>query len=520
MSKKKRNAYSKAHHDRADGVKRNGALTAGDVTRIAGDGDFTVDKFALMFAKTLAQQQVHDPAGKTSKRASKTYNKYTRENIESWLSSPTSSEKDLRDASIYLYQTNSRYRNLLNYYANIPCWYYTITPIGYNKDKVRAETFKKQYQKTCNLLETMGIEKTMREVVLVALREGAYYGVIWGGDGNSFILQKLDPNNCHIVSISDGGVFQFAYDMSKVKEEDLPTYYPPQFTAMYEEYTRTGNQYQVVPPEVSFCVKGDPTVVEYSIPPFSAILPSLYAIKNVEDLTETATELSNYKLISALLPLDDEGTPLLDYETAMQYYAHIAANVGDRVGVALSPFKLDGHNFEQSGTASQIDNIARANENFFAAAGTSALLHGATNNTSGVTKLALKADESLAFGWMLQCGAVVNRLLKTVSGTVKFKVTFLPVSIFNREEMIGQYKSAMNFGIAKLQYAACVGIPQYDLLGQSYMESELLDFDSIFTPMKTASTQSADDNGAGRPVEDDVSDAGEATRDSDANANR
>ena len=111
-------------------------------------------------------------------------------------------------------------------------------------------------------------------------------------------------------------------------------------------------------------------------------------------LTRKAESLTGY---GRTLPTDDEGVPLLDYETAMDYYSHIANNVGDRVGVAISPFELKSYDFEQSGTTAQIDKVARANENFFASAGTSALLHGATNSTSGVTKLAIKTDEGFAF---------------------------------------------------------------------------------------------------------------------------
>nr|DAO56443.1 MAG TPA: portal protein [Caudoviricetes sp.] len=478
------------------------------------------EEFAAAFAKAMAQQVIHDPDGKTSRRTSRTYTSYTRENIEGYLEAPTSNEKELRNASIFLYQTHSRYRNLLHYYACVPRWYYTITPLAFNPEKVKKETFRKQYQKVCNIIESMGVIRSMREAVLVALREGAYYGVIWGGDGNSFILQKLNPDYCQIVSITDGNVFQFAYDMSKIKESDLETYYPPQFTDMYRIYQAGGSQYQVVPPEIGFCIKGDSSIPEYSIPPFAAVLPSLYSIKNVEDLTETATELSNYKLIAGVLPVDDEGVPLIDYPTAMQYYSHIAGNVGDRVGVAISPFELKSYDFEQSGTIAQIDNVARANENFFASAGTSALLHGATNSTSGVTKLAIKTDEAFAFTIMNQCGAAINRFLKTLSGNIKFKVNFLPVSIFNESEMVDQYKSAMNYGMGKLQYAACIGIAQSDLLGQAYIENEILDFNTAFTPMQTAATRSAKDQSPGRPESDDISDEGEETRDTTTNDNK
>lgn len=476
--------------------------------------------FAKAFAKAMSTQVIHDPDGKTSRRTSRTYTSLTRENVDTYLNAPSANEKQLRTASVQLYQTHSRYRNLLHYYACVPRWYYTITPLAFNPDKAKKDTFKKQYQKACNLIESMGIVRTMRDVALVALREGAYYGCIWGGDGNSFILQKLNPDFCQIVSITDGNVFQFAYDMSQVKEADLATYYPPQFSEMYRAYQSGGSKYQVVPPEVSFCIKGDTSIIDYSIPPFSAVMPSLFSIKNVEELTETATELSNYKLLAGKLPLDDDGIPLIDYPTAMQYYAHIAGNVGDRVGVAISPFDLKAYDFEQSGTTAQIDNVARANENFFASAGTSALLHGATNSTSGVTKLAIKVDESFSFEIMNQCGAAINRYLKTLAGNIKFKLNFLPVSIFNEVEMIDQYKSAMNFGMGKLQYAACIGMAQADLLGQAFIENEILEIDKMFTPMQTASTRSSDDGNAGRPQEEDVSDEGEETRDTTANDNK
>lgn len=479
-------------------------------------------EFAENFAKNLAQQTIHDPDGKTSRRKSRSFQTVTRESVEGYLESPTANEKNLRDASILLYQTSSRYRNLIRYYANIPKWYYIITSLNYNREKTKENTFKSQYLKVCNLLDSMCIAKNMREVMLIALREGAYYGVIWGGDGNSFILQKLNPDNCQIVKITDGNVFQFTYDMSKISEADLPTYYPPQFTDMYNAYRQGGSQYQLVPPEISFCIKGDSSIPEYSIPPFSAVLPGTFSLKNIEDLTETATELSNYKLLAGVIPVDSEGVPLIEWPVAQQYYSHIANNVGDRVGVAISPFKLESYDFEQSGNTAQIDNIARANENFFASAGTSALLHGATNSTSGVTKLAIKVDEAYAFELMSQCEAAINRYLKTLGGSIKFKISFLPVSIFNEAEMVDMYKSAMNYGMCKLQYAVCTGASQADLLSQAYIESSILDMDNLFTPMKTAATRSANESSenVGRPLSDDLSEEGEKTQDTSANDNK
>lgn len=478
---------------------------------------------AAAFAKKLAEQVVHDPTGKTSKRATRTYTAtYTKETIEGYMASPSQNEAALRNASVFLYQSNSRYRNLINYYPNIPLWVYVMTPRNYNPDKSNKSSLRKQYFKVSNILESMGVIRQMREASLVAVREGVYYGVVWGGDGSSFIMQKLDPANCQITGITDENVFRFAYDMSKVQKVDLATHYPPEFTDMWNEYTRTGNQYQQVPIEIAVCLKADPSVPEYSIPPLSSVMANVYSIRNAEDQFDTSGDLTNYKLLHGKIDVDEEGSPAIDYDTAMDYYNHVAKNVGDRVGVAISPFDFKSYTFDQSGTSAQVNTVARATENFFSAAGTPALLHGATNSTSGVTKLAIKVDESFAFGLMYQGQSVINRFLKTLPGTVKFKIRFLEVSIFNREEMLAKYKEALNYGVGKLEYMACLGIPQHDILGEHYVEDDVIGINDLLTPLKTASTQSADVTSPGRPEESDseIDDAGEETRDNDSNDNR
>ena len=125
-------------------------------------------------------------------------------------------------------------------------------------------------------------------------------------------------------------------------------------------------------------------------------------------------------------------------------------------------------NFDRSGATAQIDEVSRANDNFFAEAGTSALLHGATNDTSGVTKLAIKVDEAYAFGLMYQAENIVNKFLKRMPGKIKFKIHFLEVSQFNREDKIGEYRNAMNYGIGKLEYLALMGIHQ----NQNWLSTE------------------------------------------------
>lgn len=310
--------------------------------------------------------------------------------------------------------------------------------------------------------------------------------------------------------------------MSQIKEENLDCY-PPEFTSMYANYKSTGQKWQQVDPSISVCVKADPSTPEYSLPPFCAVLPQLYVINDTQSLQEASGELDNYKLLAGEIPTDKDGVPTMAYKEMLEYYRHIGGNIGSRVGLAISPFKLTAVDFSKSASSDAIDATARAVSNFWSASGTNALLHGAENKTAGVAKLAIKSDEMLVFGMLDQCERQINRYLKTaMGGTIKFKISFLRTTIFNAEEMIKHYKEAMNYGIGKSYYMAALDIPQYDIDGLTYLENEILNIDEILTPLRTASTQSASSGDPGRPAMDEteLGEDGESTRDNDTNANR
>lgn len=478
-----------------------------------------VVEMPLWFAKQMIRQITNNPRNASSKK-SYTYSIYSKENIINWLQSPstTTNEKNLRDASNYMYVSSMHYNRLLNYYAGLYTGAYVISPLGFNPNEVK-ENFAKQFRKVSKALELMNIPNILREEILIALRDGAFYGVLLS-DNNSAFIQKIDPDYCRITSICDGS-FLYKVDMTKIASK--LEFYPAEFTKMYNDYLATGDQWQEVPVEISVCIKADSSIVDYTIPPFASVMPSLYTIANMEALQETATELKNYKMLHGEIPTDDKGNPLMDDKTVEKYYRHIANALGEYVGLALTPFHLTPFTFEQKTGVADVDDLGRAVANFWSNAGTSGLLHGRDNDTSGVMKLAIKNDETYVLGLVQQVERVLNRYLKTAfSGATKFKVNILPITVFNKDEYLKFYKEAAAFGLAKSQYAAALGIPQYDVSGLNYIEKKIVPFDEL-TPFKSSYTNSgSEDSGAGRPTSDDnnLTPSGEATRDNDTNANK
>ncbi len=473
----------------------------------------------LTFAKALRQLSTNNPNDSSSTKSA-TYSKYSRDNIIQWLQNPTSgsNEKSIRNASIYMYLASMHYKRLLAYYAGLFVGCYVISPLGFSRDDVK-DNFVKQYKKVSKSLELMNIPSLMHNAILVALREGAFYGVLLKDNTTAFI-QKIDADYCKITAICDGS-FLYSVDMTKIS--DKLEFYPPEFTAMHANYLRTGDKWQEVPIDISVCIKSDETLVDYSIPPFAAVMPSLYSLAAIESLQETASEIKNYKMLSGKIPVDSNGNPLISGDLIKEYYQQVRNALGGRVGLALTPFDFQSYTFENKTGVTDVDDFSNSTSNFWATAGTSGLLHGKENNTAGVTKLAIKNDETFVAPMVKQFERVINRYLKTAfSGTTKFKITILPVTVFNTDEYLKYYKEAAAFGIGKSFYAAALGISQNDVSGLDFLEKEVIHFDEL-SPLKSSYTISGSENSEiGRPQSDDgeLTPSGENTRNNDANANR
>ncbi len=471
----------------------------------------------LKFAK-LARASIWNTLDLSTK-PNPTYTRYTKSQILTYMQSPAANEKNIRNASIYMYDASSQYRRLITYYANLLTWAYLLTPVDYNPDKYNENSFKKQYLKAASYLNVLSLRHELKKAMTVMLREGVFYGASWS-TSDSFFIQAIPADYCYVTGVIDG-CFVYAVDMSQIRENKL-ILYPPEFTSMYKTYQKTGEKYQEVPENVSFCLKADDTTTGYSIPPFAATLPMLYDIETYKSLQETASAIANYKMITMKVPLDSKSNvPTMSFEEMQKYYNHVSANLPDYVGLSSTPFEVDSINFERSGGVDSVDIVSRAEEQFWQEGGTSSLLHGSPDGkTAGALDLSIKTDEEIMFAIQVQVERLINKMLKSMSGTQKFKITFLGSTIFNQKDMITLYKEASTLGIpgSKSAYAALLGVVPGDIQAMNMMEMDMLGMGDL-TPLQTSYTTAGE---AGRPEMDatDLTASGDATRESGANENR
>lgn len=465
-----------------------------------------------MFAK-LSKQPLADLTSNT--KSSLSFQKFTKDKIIEFLKNPQRNEKNIRDASIYMNNNSSQYHRLMAYYSFMATWAYIILPSKFDIQKAKTDNYRKQYTKVAQYVENMQIPHEMQKIAAVAFREDVFYGVTWE-TSESFMIQLINPDWCELSSREDG-IFNFAVDMSKIKEEEL-ILYPPEFTIMWNEYKKDGIKRKEVPSKISACFKVNEDL-PYPLPIFSGTMASLHDIEDYKALAKARTEVGNYKLINMEIPTKD-GEPTMSWNTIVDYYNQLQSQTPENVGTTASPAKLDTIEFEKSGGLNNVDDVSNAEGRFWSAAGTSELIFGGNKSSISSLKISIKSDEAIVIGFIRQVERWINRRLKDISGSIKFKIQMLPVTVFNREEMFKLYKEAATLGIpTKTMMGATLGINGGDFEALNYLETEVMQLQDNIIPLSSSYTQSSDD--VGRPTAeskgDDLTDSGQKTIDGDGN---
>ena len=269
----------------------------------------------------------------------------------------------------------------------------------------------------------------------------------------------------------------------------------------------------------SICILFDEGL-DYVLPPLAGAFSDIYLVEDYKDLMKSKEIINLYKLINLKYPIDKEGRLLMDEKIATTYYNQMASQLDATIALALNPFEMQEVSFDTN--KSDSDGTLKAQRDMFANLGISNLLFSNEKASSTALIESVKEDFSYVKPCLMSLQRWLNKKLKLAPGTIKFQVLFPDITVYNRKEMIGIYKESSSLGLPTKQlYAASLGLSPSDVVGLAFMENSVLGLQDIFIPLQSTYTQSASSGKAGRPLsEDPLSEAGDATKESDANSNR
>lgn len=427
-----------------------------------------------------------------------TFLRYSKDEIIKYMAHPDKNEKVLRDAVIYIYGASTHFHRLIEYFVSLSDFSFVVSPYKIDPDTVNMKTLKRNYRKVLNALSAMSIKTQFPKILRVCLREDTFYGTMWVTQ-DDILIQQLPSEYCRISSI-EGNVLNIAFNFTYFNtHKDLLEYYPEEFQLKYKEFRdkKTGKWIELDAP-TSFAVKCNNDILDYSIPPFVGILPEIYDLEDYKQLKLERTAIENYALLWMELPINESGDMMIPYERAYKFWHNLDEVMPEEVGSVLSPMKIEKISFERSNNGED-DTIADAERNLFTAAGVSSLLFNNEKASANALLLSIKADQAITYGIVKSIEDVVNRYIQYQNYGKNFKVTFLDVSPYNRQEVGDAYLKGCQYSMPMISYyGASQGLGQGELDSMSYLETKVLGLQDMFRPLQSSSTLSASDQ-TGRP---------------------
>jgi len=449
------------------------------------------------------------------------YKNFNRDKVQQWLSKPQSFEKQLREVVRFLFVSSSHFRRAVLYFATLPMFKYTIEMYGCSDfDELEPKNVKKKYLDVVNYVDVMNVEHEYAKISLICWLEDTFFGYEYRLK-DSFFIQPLDPNFCKISSIEDG-VYNFQFDLSyyNARLEELDRV-APEFKEKYTLYLSDRKKYrwQELSSERSICQKINENC-EYSVPPFSGILESLYDIEDFKQLKKSKTELENYLILGFSIPYMKNATSenqfALSLDKSLEFYNLAVDQLPEMVGALLSPFdKIEAIRVDKS--EKSINTVEEAEDAFYNDTGISKLLFNSGNASGASLTKSVEIDEMLVYKFLKQSERLINRKLKLFCKKIFFKLHFLEMTYMSKDDYIKNVKEGSMAGVpCKMRYASALGLSPSATIHNEYLE-KVLGIPERWLPLNSSFTQSGNNGGRPNTNEDELSPSAEVTIEQDAN---
>ena len=411
--------------------------------------------------------------------------------------------KAIRELSRYYYRTNGRYRNNINFLANLFLYDTVITPLYEVGGKGSKAQITKAFYNACSFVEALDIKSTLARITKEWLKSGIYYGILQEY-GNKVVVQDLpveycrtrfkDFNNLSILEF-DITYFITKYDDEKTRDAAILNF-PPAIQKGWRDYKnhKLKDPWIMVPASaggIVFCFAEDYT------PLLIAAIPDLAKLKDAVGREEKRDDNELYKLLIQRMPIDSDGHLVFELDEVAQIHAGTARMLQDldTVDVLTTFGDTTLENLQDSSAATQANNrIEKYSDNAWDSLGSSKLFFNADNSSS--LAYVIKRIESIMQEYINAYATWIKFLINSrFSRTgLTFDFEILPTTKFNIKDYTGYYLQQAQFGYPRMRVGAALGVKQRNLVSAIDFENEFLNLDEKMIPLMSSYTQTGDEN--------------------------
>lgn len=469
---------------------------------------------------------------------------FSTDQIRKMVMSPHNFEQELRKLSYFYYQYISIYKRNIEFKSNvldfdwepIP---YTLDGKPISQSDITSNAFKRDYAEMAKFFNNFNVKQEFQKVLFNVLLYDTYYTSTRTYD-NHIYLQELPSSHCMIDANSYLG-YLFSFDLSYFMNSGVDiNAYSPSLRKKYSEVLKLKKStynpnlpqrngqwvyWNPMSPDDAWVFKFNNNFAG-SVPPLLDMLIDYSKIDKFKELEEAKKQLEAYKVIFATVPRltnNKSANKVDDFAISStelgKFVAAVKQTLGSGVDFKAAPLE-DFKAFDFSPSASEKDLLETEINNMLKESGISdsILTGGSSVSSNNIYKLVTsEIVKSVYPQFANYCEYQINKNTKKY----KFKIKFVG-TIFDREERRKAANEDMERGIITPAIFSSRNIQMTDAANISNMMYGL-GYPNLFRPIKTASTMSSDEKSAGGRTakgDDQLTDAGEQTRNIGANDNR
>jgi hypothetical protein len=422
--------------------------------------------------------------------------KYTKDDIETYISNPSRYHQTLRQISDY-FMFYGIYNNIITSTANLPTLDYIVSPSLKTLERKDDKSYSVYLDKINNYTYSINVKQTVRNIIKNVAKYGAYIGYE-RNNGSDFYIQTLPLDYCRIkykVGHDYQLEFNFKYFDKFWNKEDIDLawlVYPPEFKKLWNRYKadkKSRNpEWQMIDINKTYCILADDDS-PFFVPMYSTMFKAILNNEEYETIVKTGQVLEITKLIAQKLPSDKDGNLLVDEETARIFHEALVKALPTGANGITTPFDIHDVAFSnQTQTKEQL--LEKAERGAFVSSGWSSALFA---ENSGVSSLNMNIEVVTAniYALLEKIESAFSRKFRGVVNTknYEFNLKFFRTTNLNIEDNFNRMYKLLEIGGAITPLISLSNFDFASYISLLDMETQLKIKDML-VPVQSIHTQS------------------------------
>lgn len=433
--------------------------------------------------------------------------------LKTMLKDPAKNGQAIAGQSKSMKLVNGMYKTIIRYLSSMLTYDHLVYPVMENPMAFaeNPQDMQLSFAQTAVFLERLNPKFNLPLFAEKIFVNGAVF-LYKVEDSKSVAYMELPLSLCRIGYVEEG-VYRYEIDVTKMSDASALSY-PKEIQTAYTSYKNgntskliEGKWYQVSDKGVAFTMDVDAmTQGGISTPPMASALLDVIKIENAKEGMESTANLDNTKLVHSKIETDDKGRPLMELPVVLEYHNALKRSLPEGSVAITNPFDTKGIPLNGTGKDGKFALLDKTIDNLFDGAGVSKLLFAGDGTSSQALERSIKVDEQWLYSFLLPMFAnYYNYELKKAGkkGT-QWKIKFLAVSHFNREDAIKTSKDQLSFGGSRLEYLAYTGMSPLEVANMLVFEQQVLNIDDIMVAKQTSYTQSGKEGEGSSSSSEDV----------------